>query len=734
MGANLERGSLLHKRYRIIEILGQGGMGSVYHALDENLGVDVAVKENLFTTGEYARQFRLEAVILANLRHANLPRVTDHFIIGEQGQYLIMDYIDGEDLRQRMERTGSVSEEEAILVGATMCDALQYLHTRKPSIIHRDLKPGNVRITPDGHIYLVDFGLAKLVKGSQATTTGARAMSPGYSPPEQYGTARTDPRTDIYSLGATLYAVLTGVIPEDGLARAMDNVELTPLRKRNPKVSRKLAAAIEKAMAVRPEDRFQSAEEFKQALLTSNVKNQRLEGELVVTPPPQAPGGEEASNLANEMPSDTGNNPVSPPPSEPGTKAHSARWWIFFSFLLLAILLVLLSILIFWSPITKAFLGSQATSTSTSVPTASPGAPTVQVLNTLPPSTPQGKTATSTPSITFTQTLLPTFMLSITPTLLPTYMPSITSTPTVTVGPTPTSLGGGYGQIAFASDRTGAPQIFIMNADGSDPRQVTNMTYGACQPAWSPDGMRLVVSSPCPKRQDQYPGAKLYIINADSSGLPSELASVEGGDFDPAWSPDGTRIAFTSLRDGSPQIYVLNLGDNSVTRLTEASRDAKLPDWSSQPAWSPSGTQIVYTGHSRLTNAPQIWVMSDAGQDQKILIPRGSELWNFLPDWSLDGKTILFSETQGAQELGWLMLFDYQTANVIHLRGAAYGTHGDYSPDGIWVAYESKDSENTSRLDYDIYRIRADGMGPITRLTNALTMEFNPAWRPIGTP
>src|ERR671923_187099 len=86
----LERGALLHKRYRIVEILGQGGMGSVYRAVDENLGVDVAVKENLFTTDEYARQFRLEAVILANLRHPNLPRVTDHFVIGDQGQYLVI--------------------------------------------------------------------------------------------------------------------------------------------------------------------------------------------------------------------------------------------------------------------------------------------------------------------------------------------------------------------------------------------------------------------------------------------------------------------------------------------------------------------------------------------------------------------------------------------------------------------------------------------------------------------
>src|SRR5208337_3321726 len=126
------------------------------------------------------------------------------------------------------------------------------MHTRKPAVLHRDIKPGNIKITPEGEVILVDFGLAKIMQGSQATTTGARAMTPGYSPPEQYGTARTDPRSDVYSLGATLYAALTGIIPEDGLARAMDNVELTPLRKRNPKVSRKLASAIEKAMAVRP--------------------------------------------------------------------------------------------------------------------------------------------------------------------------------------------------------------------------------------------------------------------------------------------------------------------------------------------------------------------------------------------------------------------------------------------------------------------------------------------------
>jgi serine/threonine protein kinase len=266
----LERGTLLHKRYRIIEILGQGGMGSVYRAVDENLGVDIALKENLFATDEYSRQFRLEAVILANLRHPNLPRVSDHFIVDDQSQYLVMDYIEGEDLRQRMERVGTITEEDAVLIGAAICDALAYLHTRKPPILHRDLKPGNIKITPDGHIFLVDFGLAKMVEGTRTTAAGARAITPGYSPPEQYRTpGRTDSRTDIYSLGATLYAALCGIIPKDGLERAMGNVQLVPLRKCNPMISNRLAIAIEKAMAIDPASRFQTAEDFQKALLGS---------------------------------------------------------------------------------------------------------------------------------------------------------------------------------------------------------------------------------------------------------------------------------------------------------------------------------------------------------------------------------------------------------------------------------------------------------------------------------
>ena len=252
---SLEPGKLLLERYQILQNIKSGETNCVYHAIDLETNMDVAVKENRITTEEYARQFRLEAVILANLRHPNLPRVTD-FFTDENGQYLVMDYIDGEDLHERIQRTGILTELEAIWLGAAVCDALTYLHTRKPIILHRNIQPDAIRISPKGNIFLVGF---RLVKAMQA----GRVPGPGK--------AHTDPRSDIYSLGATLYYSLTNVVPEDGLSRAMDHVQLTPLIKHNPKISSSLASVIEKALAVDPASRFQSAEDLKKALLASKT-------------------------------------------------------------------------------------------------------------------------------------------------------------------------------------------------------------------------------------------------------------------------------------------------------------------------------------------------------------------------------------------------------------------------------------------------------------------------------
>ena len=727
----LERGALLHKRYRIVEILGQGGMGSVYRAVDENLGVDVAVKENLFTTDEYARQFRLEAVILANLRHANLPRVTDHFVIGDQGQYLVMDYIEGEDLRQRMERMGNITEDEAILIGAAICDALAYLHTRKPPILHRDLKPGNVKITPDGHIFLVDFGLAKVLHGSQATTTGARAMTPGYSPPEQYGTARTDSRTDIYSLGATLYAALSGIIPEDGLARAMDNTQLTPLRKRNSKVSRRLASAIERAMGIDPADRFQNADEFKRALLGTKTKTQLLPGDYLVEPPPsdvledlRQNAVEKESQPAVMDHKDVNSRGVSSggelPVFKPKRRKRKGRRLL--GILLGTLLLLSLAIVIL------------ARSRPEFVP---PGmadlfAPLMQIqfpFNFDPNAVPSDPAATPTsrqlPTVTPLTALATgtTTVLPPTQTLVPTL--AMTPTPDDTPIPVATTLGGGTGQIVFASTRSGIPQLYLVNADGTDLTQLTIMEKGACQPSWSPDGSQLVFISPCLGRADFletiYNESSLYVINADGSGL-KQLTPAPGSDFEPAWSPDGERIAFTSVRGGFRQIYSLDVESLEISLLTNTTNAME----SSQASWSPDGTKIAYM--VKRVGAYQLWSMNEDGQEGVQLTRSGQEIWDYLPSWSPDGRTLFFNQRQPGAFRPWLMQIDYEdlTQDPRRMNFTTPIEDVSFSPDGYWIAFEGMDNEGNR----DIYFITVAGSGR-TRLTNDPKIDFDPAWRPL---
>lgn len=726
----LERGALLHKRYRIVEILGQGGMGSVYRAVDENLGVDVAVKENLFTTDEYARQFRLEAVILANLRHPNLPRVTDHFVIGDQGQYLVMDYIEGEDLRQRMERQGNITEDEAILLGAAMCDALAYLHTRKPPILHRDLKPGNVKITPDGHIFLVDFGLAKVLHGSQATTTGARAMTPGYSPPEQYGTARTDPRTDIYSLGATLYAALSGIIPEDGLARAMDNTQLTPLRKRNGKVSRRLASAIEKAMGVDPSDRFQNAEDFKNALLGSKSKTQRMPGDYLIAPPPPSSGELKIQESVEKDSGPTPNfnrsgllgaadedAPVFKPPRK--KKSFLRRLVSAILWLLLILAAGAVGVVRFAPQYVPPFLMSQLNALQIPflVPPASPTPipPSATPVVTDVPIVPPQATATQTPTVPPTVTLRPT------QTLTPTVDPSASVAPT--------AFGGTLGQIAFASDRSGLPQIYLVNINGTDLKPLTDMREGACQPNWSPDGDLIVFVSPCRARAEFYDNfyssSSLYAIKPDGTELRS-LTVIPGSDFDPAWSPDGERIAFASERDGKKEIYVLTVDSGAVTRLT----DSPVGIENTQPSWSPDGKQIVYT--VKRLEAFQVWVMSATGRDNAQLVRSGQTLWDYLPFWSTDGTTIFFNQRNLGPGRPWLMSIpfaDFTAREPVKLNLPTPIEDVEFSPDGLWITFESS-NEFGNR---DIYYSSATG-GNRTRLTDDPGVDFDPDWSSAPKP
>ncbi|MEW5869183.1 MAG: bifunctional serine/threonine-protein kinase/formylglycine-generating enzyme family protein [Chloroflexota bacterium] len=264
-----KQGEVINNRYRIAKLLGQGGFGAVYRAWDLSLDQAVALKENTETSPEAQRQFEREARILSKLRHPNLPQVTDYFIIPGKGQYLVMDLIEGEDLQDMLDRLGRpIAEADAIRWIIQVCDALAYLHAQNPPVIHRDIKPANIKINPQGKAILVDFGIAKVYQANTDTTLGAQAVTPGFSPQEQYGKGSTDARSDIYSLGATLYAILTLTEPPESVQRTLGTALPAP-RTLNPSLSRRVELAILKAMQVAPANRFQNMAEFKAALLAA---------------------------------------------------------------------------------------------------------------------------------------------------------------------------------------------------------------------------------------------------------------------------------------------------------------------------------------------------------------------------------------------------------------------------------------------------------------------------------
>ncbi len=264
MTHTLESGAILEGRYEIQHRLGQGGMGAVYLARDTRLDVRCAVKETFYTTPEALDQFEREARLLAKLKHPHLPHVTDYF--DEQGRYyLVMEYISGKDLARWRVQRGAPSNRQVTMWACQLLDALNYLHRRRPPVIHRDIKPENIKLTPEGQAVLVDFGIAKIFDPSGMTTTGAKAISPGYSPPEQYSQAqRTDARSDIYGLGATFYYVLTGRCPPEAVERfAGEN--LPPLS-HFCRVDPKLERVILRAMAMDPRRRWPDASAMRAAL------------------------------------------------------------------------------------------------------------------------------------------------------------------------------------------------------------------------------------------------------------------------------------------------------------------------------------------------------------------------------------------------------------------------------------------------------------------------------------
>ena len=281
MGRTLSPGTCLRERYKIAELVGRGGMGATYRAEDLRLkGRFCAVKEALpdpdaspDELGQSREQFYQEASTLARLDHPNLPKVSDYFSENDR-DYLVMDFVAGQDLKEMLAhalREGHPLPEKQVLAWADqLCDALHYMHTQDPPVLHRDIKPGNIKVTPAGNVKLVDFGLVKLLSSDeQRTITVVQGRGTvQYIPLEQYGgdSGHTDIRSDIYSLGATLYHLLTGQPPLDAKQRFLKPKSLPLPRSLNPAISPQTEHAILWSLAMHPDERPSSVTELRAAL------------------------------------------------------------------------------------------------------------------------------------------------------------------------------------------------------------------------------------------------------------------------------------------------------------------------------------------------------------------------------------------------------------------------------------------------------------------------------------
>ena len=268
-GLQLAPGTLLVERYRIVRRIGGGGMGSVYLAEDQNLANrPVAVKEMVeMFADESSRQkaiedFKREAELLARLDHPSIPTIYQYFLDLNRGRYyLVMKYIDGGDLaRRQRERGGKIDELTVTRWAIDTCDVLDYIHGQNPPIIYRDLKPANLMIDArTNRIMLVDFGIARFVAPNQRGVTAIGTM--GYAPPELFA-GKVESRSDLYSLGATMFHLLTGQDPQDNPLLIFDFNKNPRPRQINPTISEEMEELICRSVEHKPENRFESAREF----------------------------------------------------------------------------------------------------------------------------------------------------------------------------------------------------------------------------------------------------------------------------------------------------------------------------------------------------------------------------------------------------------------------------------------------------------------------------------------
>jgi serine/threonine-protein kinase len=720
----------LADRYLIVGEIGSGGMATVYLAQDVKHDREVALKvlrpELAAMLG--ATLFLNEIRISARLDHPHILTLIDS---GEADGFLyyVIPYVRGESLRERLRKEHQLGIDAARSIARQVAAALEYAH--RSGVVHRDIKPGNILLREDDAV-LTDFGIAVAVRdagGGRLTESGFSLGTPLYMSPEQAtGERSVDARSDIYSLAAVLYEMLTGEPPHGGsTVRAVVAKLLTerptPVRVLRETVPEPLETAVMRALAKSPADRFASAAEFSRALdsvspapaavvvwrrpavrILAGAAALVIVGALAVAArsksAPPAAAGQLALTVRGTPPG------VAPSVVVTGPRSYTR--------------IVRDTGVITFTHLPPGTYSVDATGVTSGADAYLPLADSQTV--TLRDGALDGAVSVAYADETFA-ILFERGGDIMAMNADGSEQVNLTNHPSVGGGPVWSPEGR---RIAYISHPRNDYEIATMNFDGSAPVNLTSTPASQGEPTWSPDGRRIAFVS----RRDG--NAEIYVMNADGSGQQNLTRNLHN-DFQPQWSPDGRKIAFMSDRGGHTQLYVMNADGSGQRDLSNFPSSEE-----SEPVWSPDGRKIAFVRNLPGDN-DEIYVMNADGSGQTNLSRSAArDIW---PVWSPDGTKIAFLSGRGGGDLN-LFVMNPDGSNVVQLTHAAYKTRAPaWSRDGTKLAYEEvafvpcerapcsgRDSTGT------IFTVNADGTGAKQLTHTLLSLDAYPQWRPAPRP